>query len=215
MSDSTVDRLIRASRTASLSWIASLPVLAVGMMCFWAQRDAVGITGPILKLGALLVPFAFVVPAIVELVAAGKAPKARDALMWILRGLLIGLGALVVGTAFLFIEALRPENALGLSGDSFSTGHMIAALAPSVISLGFGAWSAWSDSDSRKPVALAAIVVLAILGPAAWTWSARIAFEAMRYSNTDNSLMLAQAITLAGLAIACVTGSLLTAFRKR
>ncbi|MDP2234551.1 MAG: hypothetical protein Q8K89_13010, partial [Actinomycetota bacterium] len=118
-------------------------------------------------------------------------------------------------TAFLFIEALRPENALGLSGDSFSTGHMIAAVAPSVISLGVVVWSAWSNPAARKPVALAAIVLVAALGPAAWTWSARIAFEAMRYSNTDNSLMLAQAITLAGLAIACIAGSLLTAFRKR
>ncbi|MBU4556808.1 MAG: hypothetical protein KJ747_08060 [Actinobacteria bacterium] len=215
MSDSIIDRLTNAARTASLSWIASLPVLAVGMMCFWAQRDAVGIMGSILKLGALLVPFTFVVPAIVEFVAAGKAPKARVALMGILRGLLIGLGGLVVGTAFLFIEALRPENALGLSGDSFSTGHMIAAVAPSVISLGVVVWSAWSNPAARKPVALAAIVLVAALGPAAWTWSARIAFEAMRYSNTDNSLMLAQAITLAGLAIACIAGSLLTVFRKR
>ncbi|MDO9107752.1 MAG: hypothetical protein Q7U89_02000 [Coriobacteriia bacterium] len=215
MSDSIMDRLTSASRTASLSWIAALPVLSVGMMCFWAQRDAVGIVGSILKLGALLVPFAFVVPAIVGLVATGKTPKVRVVFIGILRGLFLGLGGLVLGTAFLFIEALRPENALGLSGDSFSTGHMIAAVVPSVMSLGVVAWNAWSSSTARKPVALAAIVLVAALGPAAWAWSARVAFDAMRFSNADNSLMLAQAITLAGLLIACVAGSLLTAFRKR
>lgn len=215
MPDIAYDKVMRAARTGSLSWIIALPVLSVGMMCFWAQRDALGMVGNVLKIGALLVPLSYILPAavcdVVDRVRMGPASLA----LVVGKGLGFGLLGLVLGSLMLFIEALRPESAFAFFPDAFTTGHLIAAGIPSLVAaLGFG-WSVLKDPASRRPVQLGVVGVLAVLGPVAWSWSAGVAFEAMRYANADNALLLAHAITLAALVVSVVANTALCTWRKR
>jgi len=212
--ETTVDKLKRGVRAASLSWVAALPLLAVGMTCFWAQRDATGTASSALKLGALLVPLAFVVPAVICDVVRGVRTSLRSAAFAVGRGLLFGVLGLILGSIMLFLEVLRPEAALGFFADAFTTGHLIAAGLPTLVAVGGYLWSVWGDANARRPVALVVFGVVALLGPLAWWWSTGIAFEAMRYANADNSLLLAQAIALAGLAISCIGSAVVCAWRK-
>lgn len=215
VSETTLDRVKRAARGLSLSWVIALPVLAVGMTCFWAQRDTPGTMGSALKLGALLVPLAFPVPAVVCDVVRGVRLGLLPVVMTIGRGLLIGVLGLVLGAVMLFIEVLRPESAFGFFADAFRTGHLIAAGLPTLIAVAAFVWSVWDDSEARRPVVLVGFGILALLGPALWMWSSGIAFEAMRYANADNALLLAQAITLGGLVLACMANAALSAFGRR
>lgn len=204
-----------AARGFAISWVAALPVLAVGMMCFWAQRDAVGIVGQLLKLGALLVPLAYTVPAAVCEVTKGARPGPVGALLAAGRGLLLGLLGVALGSVMLFVEALRPESAFGFFADAFTDGHLIAAVVPSVLVIAAFAYAVWSDPASRRPVPLAVFGVFVVLGPVAWMWSASVAFEAMRYANADNSLLLAHAMALAGLVVCCAGTAALCLRRGR
>jgi len=214
VNDTTVDGLKRGARTASLSWVAALPVLAVGMTCFWAQRDAAGMAGNALKIGALLVPLAFVIPAFVCDAVRGVRAGLVTVAFAIGRGLLFGVLGLVLGSLMLFVDVLRPEAAFGFFADAFSTGHLIAAGLPTLVAVAAYLWAVWGDANARRPVTLVVFGVAALLGPVAWWWSASVAFEAMRYANADNSLLLAHAIALAGLAISCVGSAIVCALRK-
>jgi len=212
--ETTVDKLKRGARTASISWVAALPVLAVGMTCFWAQRDALGLSGSALKIGALLVPLAFVIPAVVCDAVRGVRASLITVAWAIGRGLLFGVIGLVLGSLMLFVDALRPESAFGFFADAFTTGHLIAAGLPTLFAVAAYLWAIWDDQNARRPVMLAVFGVAAVLGPVAWWWSAGVAFGAMRYANADNSLLLAQAIALAGLAISCIGSAVVCALRK-
>lgn len=215
MADSIAVRFKRAARTGALSWIAALPVLAVGMMCFWAQRDAMGMSAQLLKFGALLVPVAFIVPSAVCDVVRGTAVSALSVVIAIGRGLLAGVIGLAVGSIMLFVEALRPESALGFFADAFTMGHLIAAGLPALIAFGLWLWTSWGDNDPRRLVRIAVVAVAAALGVAAWWWSTGVAFEAMRYANADNTLLLAQSMTLAAIAISCIASAAICAWRSR
>lgn len=209
------DKLMRAARTGSLSWIIALPVLAVGMMCFWAQRDALGMTGTLLKAGALLVPLSYVLATAVGDVAGRVRPGIIPLLVTVAKGLGLGVLGMVLGSLMLFVEALRPESAFAFFPDAFTTGHLIAAGIPSLIAAAGFAWSVWADTAPRRPLQLGVIAALALLGPAAWGWSAGVAFEAMRYANADNALLLAHAIALAALVVTVVANTALGALRNR
>lgn len=215
MADTIAVRFKRAARTGSLSWIAALPVLAVGMMCFWAQRDATGVTAQLLRIGALLVPVSFVVPSAVCDVVRGTSASIVSVAIVVGRGLLLGLLGLVVGSVMLFVEALRPESALGFFADAFAMGHLIAASLPALIALGLWVWTSRESTPAPGLVRIIVVAVAAALGVAAWWWSTGVAFEAMRYANADNSLLLAQSMTLAALAICCIASAAVCAWRSR
>lgn len=207
MSNANVGFARRFARVAGLSWIIGLSIAAVGMACFWAQRDASGVFSLALKIGALLVPLALVTPAIVCQVASGVRMSAGTLGAAAAKALGVALLSLVLGLLLTYVEALRPEEAFAFLGETFAGGHAIAAAVPAVLALAAYTWSVW-NSGRRIPV-LGGLLGLAALGVAAWWWSTGIGYTAMRFSNIDASLLLAQAVVLAAVLASCLINAAL------
>lgn len=204
---------VRFARGFAFSWLASLPVLAGGMACFWIQRDPGALPPVAVVVGAIvLLAAAFVVPAGACEVAKGRRADAIG--IALVAGKAIGIAALglVLGSLLPFVEALRPET-VHLLDDSFATSHLLAAAVPTVLAAGAYAFVAWVDPGARRPVTYGVLGVLALLGPTAWWWCAGIGFAEMRYSNADAILLMVQTITLAALLFACVANAGLCALR--
>lgn len=193
-------------------WLVSLPFLGIGMGCFWLQRDIGGMGGAALGVGALAaLSVALLLPGLTPLVFAPKR-SGRSLVLAIGRSLLIAVVCLVAASLLSAVDALRPED-VSFFGYEFASSHALAAAVPTSIALALTAISVWQRGSDRRLAWIAPAVVVAVLGVGMWWWSAGTGYDAIRFTNADEIVLMAQTVALAGLLFACIASAVLSGTR--
>jgi hypothetical protein len=204
---------LRVPVAIAVGWLGSLPLLAVGMGCFWLQREAAGAAGVALGvLGPVALAVALIAPGPISAWRAGQRGLVR-LLLVSGRALLVAVAALVPASLLSMIEALRPEE-VSFFGQDFAAAHAIAAAVPTVLAVAAVVANAWIGAAPRRFALTALAVTAGMAGVLAWQWSAGAGYDAIRFTNADEIVLMAQTVTLAGLLLASV-GNAVAAERKR
>lgn len=205
---STTGMLGATAQGAAIGWLSALPVLALGMAGFWLQRDSSGAAMVALEIGAIAcVAAALVAPGALCAYTSGRRGVGAFVAST-LKGLLVGVAALVVASLLSAVEALRPES-ISFFAEEFASAHGMAATVPTVIAVGWTAYRVWIGGSRRRLVGIAVAMAAGVVGVVLWWWSAGVAYGALRFSNADSILLMAQTVALAALVITCIADAAL------
>lgn len=205
---STNGMLSATARGAAIGWLAALPFLALGMTGFWLQRDSSGVASVALEIGAIAcVALALIAPGVLCAYTSERRGVSAFAVAT-LKGLLVGIASLVVASLLSAVEAFRPES-ISFFAQEFASAHGMAATVPTVLAVGWTAYLAWAGGSQRRLMGIAVAALAGAAGVVLWWWSAGVAYDALRFSNADSILLMAQTVALAALVIACIADAAL------
>ncbi|PKQ10264.1 MAG: hypothetical protein CVT69_00565 [Actinobacteria bacterium HGW-Actinobacteria-9] len=188
--------MVDIAAVAGVGWLASLPLLGIGMGCFWLQRDSNGAASFTLGIAAVLgIASALVLPGLVPWVLDRRH---ASFVTTVARSVGIALVSLAAASLLSVVEALRPED-ISFFGHEFAAAHALAAAVPTAAALGLLAAAFWRRGPDRRLVWIAPGVIVAILGVVAWWWSAGTGYHAIRFTNADEIILMAQTVALGSL----------------
>lgn len=202
------NRLWHIAIVGGAGWLLSLPILAVGMGCFWLQRDSGGVVAIALGVVAVLgLVAAMVAPGLMPWMLDAKR-SARNLPAAAGKSVLIAVVCLIAASLLSTVEALRPED-VSFFGYEFASAHALAAAVPTAAALALAAFAAWRGGSERRLVWIAPAVIASVVGVGLWWWSASTGYGAIRFTNADEIVLMAQTVALAGLLLACAVSAFL------
>lgn len=207
------NRTFHIAALGGAGWLLSLPFLAIGMGCFWLQRDSGGIVAVVLGVIAVL-------GLVTAMVAPGLMPWMLDAKRSVRglpaavgKSLLIAVVCLIAASLLSTVEALRPED-VSFFGYEFASSHALAAAVPTAAALSLVAFAAWQGGSDRRRMWIVPSVIVSVAGVGLWWWSAGTGYEAIRFTNADEIVLMSQTVALAGLLLACAVSAILFGSRS-
>lgn len=194
-----MDPLQGIAAVGGASWLLSLPLLGVGMGCFWLQSDMTGIAGTALRILAVaLLVVALLLPGLLPWIFDRRSSSLVIAAA---KSVGVALASLVVASLLSAVEALRPED-VSFFGSEFASAHALAAAVPTALALAIFAAAFWRRGPDGRMMWIAPAVLASVLGVGLWWWSAGVGYHAIRFTNADEIVLMTQTVALSGLLIA-------------